>query len=116
MIQLSVLPMIAAPGSSPRLLFLVVERIAVIGGQVVANGIYSVAILLLSVGLSGYGRPVRWAVGLGYGVFALGMLLVLAGLVDHPGLAAASGVLTILFFCVWVVLAANFLDRVGAGP
>jgi hypothetical protein len=116
MTQLSVLPMAAQGGEASKVLFLVVERIVGIGGMVVANGFYSVGVLLLSVGLRVCGPRARWAIWLGYCVFGFGMLLVLAGLIDHAWLAATAGVQTILVYCVWVVVVARVLDQHGAAP
>jgi hypothetical protein len=114
MVQLSVLPRAAAGGEAAKALFLAVERIVGIGGTVVANAYYSVGVLLISVALRPCGPRARWAVWFGYGVFAFGMVLTLAGVIDHASLMAASGVLTILVYCAWVVLVARVLERPGA--
>jgi hypothetical protein len=116
MVQLSVLPKAAAGGDAAKSLFLAVERIAGIGGMVVANSYYSVGVLLISLALRPCGPAARWAIWFGYGVFAVGMLLTFAGMIDNASLAAVSGVLTILVYCVWVVLVARLLADPEALP
>jgi hypothetical protein len=50
---------------------------------------------------------VTGTVGLGYAVFASGMVLVAAGFLSEPRLAEWATGPTIGLFCVWAVLAAR---------
>ena len=104
-----VLPGLAAGGPTP--LFLAAERALGAGGVVVANGLYSVAILLATLGLRG--RPDVPAVvrGLGYATFAAGMLMVAAGFTGDPRQLQLATGLTILPFIAWTLGVARSLSR-----
>ena len=106
-LYITVLPGLAGDGPTP--LFLAVERALGAGGVVVANGLYSVATLLATLGLRS--RPaVPFAVlWLGYATFAGGMLMVTAGFTGDPRhLQIATGV-TILPYMAWTLGAARAL-------
>ncbi|MBW8878264.1 MAG: hypothetical protein JF614_25150 [Acidobacteria bacterium] len=105
-IQIQALPLVAA---GPVSLFLVLERIAFTGGATVANGFYTVGIVLMILCL----RPVAsvparlagWATGIS------GAVMVLSGLLLSPALLLASTGPTIGFYCLWTVLVARDLRQ-----
>lgn len=72
---ITVVPDLAARGEVA--LFLAVERMLGAAGAAVANGLYSVAVLLVALTLR-EGRP------LGYATFAFGMLMVAAAFTGDP--------------------------------
>jgi hypothetical protein len=112
-IHITVLPLIASWGTSEERLFLVVERIALAGGLVVANGLYSVSTLLLTICLRDLPGLSSWVLRLGYAVFACGMVLVAAGFANSAWLAELASGPTIGLFCVWTVLTAQSLKPAG---
>ena len=81
--------------------------------MVIANGAYSVAILLLSATLRGRERCGPLTIGLGYVVGACGLLLAGAGFTGVPWHAEWATPPTIGLFCVWVVLVARGLQVDG---
>jgi hypothetical protein len=97
-LQMLVLPM-TAPGDA----FLAWERLANAGGLVVANGLYSVAVLVATLALPG--RMARMARAAGVCTFLAGMFMVAGGLADSASLVVFSAGPTILAYCAWVVLA-----------
>jgi hypothetical protein len=94
----AVLPGMAAAGPTP--LFLAAERALAVAGQVAANGLYSVAVL--AVTLDGH-RGDRVTLSLGIATFAAGMALAGAGLGGDPIALAVSTGATILAFCGWTL-------------
>ena len=106
-LYIAVLPGLAAGGPTP--LFFVVERALGAGGVVVANGLYTVATLLATLGLRARPAvpfPVLW---LGYATFAGGMLMVTAGFTGDPQhLQLATGA-TILPYMAWTLGVARAL-------
>jgi hypothetical protein len=115
-IYITVLPGLAArwPASEPA--FLAAEGMALAGGLIVANGAYSVGTLFLTLCLRDRAgvRPV--IVGLGYAVFVLGLMLVVAGFTHNARLAALATVPTVGLFCLWAVLAARALEGPTTEP
>jgi hypothetical protein len=110
-VQISVLPFAAAQGPSGTPLFLALERLASSGGLTVANGLYTVGVLLMTLCLrriEKLGLPARVA---GYGTVVGGTVMAVAGLVPSAALAAAATGPTILFYSVWTVLVARGLSR-----
>ncbi len=106
---ITVLPALAAEGPTP--LFLAVERALGAGGVVVANGLYSVAILLASLGLRTAAAVPAVVRALGYATFVAGMLMVAAGFTgDARQLEIATG-LTIVPFLAWTLGVARSLAR-----
>jgi hypothetical protein len=106
---ITVLPGLAAGGPTP--LFLAAERALGAGGVVVANGLYSVAILLATLGLRAAPEVPAIVRVLGYATFAAGMLMVAAGFTGDPRqLEIATGA-TILPFLAWTVGVARSLSR-----
>ena len=108
-LYITVLPGLAAGGPTP--LFFAFERALGAGGVVVANGLYSVAILLASVGLRGAPTVPPLVRGLGYATFAGGMLMVAAGFTGDPRQLEISTGLTILPFLAWTLGVARSLSR-----
>jgi hypothetical protein len=78
--------------------FLLVERLLGALGQIGANGLYSVAVLICA--LSFKRAAIRW---LGIGTFAAGMAMVVAGITGDSQLLMLSTGPTIGFFCAWSV-------------
>jgi hypothetical protein len=110
-IYITVLPQLATATPPSRELFLMFERVANAGGLVVANGLYALATLLLTLCLRQPGPRMSLVVGTGYGVFGFGMVLVLAGFLNDAWLAALGTGPTIGLFCVWTVLAARRIEH-----
>jgi hypothetical protein len=86
--------------------FLGVERNLGAAGQIGANGLYSLSVLLLSLAIPA--RPVRL---LGAATFVAGMGIVAAGVADSPRLLMLSTGPTIGLFCVWTAAAAMAVER-----
>jgi hypothetical protein len=102
-----VLPGLAEAG--PGALFLAVERALGAGGVVVANGLYSVAILIATLALRTHPAVPALVRALGYATFAAGMGMVAAGFSgDARQLALATGP-TILCFMAWTLGVARSL-------
>jgi hypothetical protein len=95
-IQIRALPL--ATGSEP--LFLSLEAIAFTGGATVANGLYTVAVLILTLRLP-TGRLARIA-GLATAVF--GAVMAAAGLIPSPRLLELATGPTIGFYSLWTIL------------
>ena len=76
--------MIASWRPTPEPLFLAVERLTGLASLVVANGAYSVAVVLVSAALRGREGCGPFTVGLGYAVGAAGLLLAAAGFTGIP--------------------------------
>jgi hypothetical protein len=110
-LYITVLPQLASLGPPAKDLFLMVERAALAGGLVVANGLYALGTLLLTLCLRRPGQPISWVVGIGYAVFFFGMVLVVAGFLNDAWLAALGTGPTIGLFCLWTILAARFEER-----
>ena len=100
----------------PARLFRTLERVAGAGGLVVANGGYTLATLLATLGLRGSPGLSPLVVPAGWGVFAFGALLVVAGLTDVTLLAVLATGPTMALFCTWAVLVARSLEGPGRGP
>lgn len=111
-VQIQVLPLIAAAGPAETTLFLAAERLAFTGGATAANGLYTTGVLLMTLGLGGrVGSPAKLA---GWATVAAGYAMALAGLLPSPELLALSTGPTIGFYSLWTVLVARDLGR-GAG-
>lgn len=109
--NIAVLPWLAAQESLPATTFLVVERLSSVGGLVIANGLYSVATLLVTLALrqvAGAGPVLFWS---GLGVFAFGMVMSAGGLLQQVWLAEWATGPTIGLYCLWVVPVARLLDK-----
>ncbi len=104
-LQVAVLPGAAASGSTD--LFIAFERLAFTGGATVANGLYTVAVLLMTLALAGtVSLAARWA---GFATVAAGSAMAVAGLLPSPALLEAATGPTIGFYSVWTVLVARGL-------
>lgn len=112
-VYIVVLPMIAFWRPTPEPLFLTVERLTGVASMVVANGAYSVAVVLVSAALHGRGGFGPITIGLGYAVGAAGLLLAAAGFTGIPWHAEWATPPTIGLFCVWVVLVARSFEAGG---
>lgn len=106
---ITVLPGLAAAGPTP--LFFAFERALGAGGVVVANGLYSVAILLATLGLRAVPAVPALVRLLGYGTFAAGMLMVVAGFTGDPRQLEIATGLTIAPFLAWTLGVARSLSR-----
>lgn len=113
-VQIAVLPDVAARAAtaaraaagSPDL-FIALERLAFTGGATVANGLYTIAVLLMTLALAGtVGAAARWA---GFATVAAGSAMAVAGLLPSPALLEAATGPTIGFYSVWTVLVARGL-------
>jgi len=106
-VQIQVLPVAAAAGPSQPDLFRAFERLAFTGGVTVANGLYTIGILLMSHCLRGIARtPARLA---GWVTVISGLALAATGLDLWPALLQALTGLTIASYCLWTVLVARDL-------
>lgn len=106
-VQIQVLPIAAAAGPSQPDLFLAFERLAFTGGMTVANGLYTIGILLMSLCLRGIARtPAHLA---GWVTVISGLALAATGLGLWPALLQAATGLTIASYCIWTVLVARDL-------
>lgn len=99
-LQMLVLPQLAAAGPASVPVFLAFERAAGAGGLIVANGLYSLAILLMALSLRQRLPPL--AFGLGVATFLAGMLMVVAGFTaDSLQIQVGTGA-TFAAFLAWV--------------
>jgi hypothetical protein len=112
-VYLLVFPMLASWRPPPEQLFLTLERVTGIGSLVIANGGYSVGILLISAALRGRPGVSPLTDGLGYAVGVAGLVLAGAGLTGEPAHVQWATPPTIGLFCVWVVLVARSLEPEG---
>jgi hypothetical protein len=115
-LYITVLPLLAAQTPVPEATFLAVERAANAGGLIVANGAYATGVLLLTACLPRVGESGRWVILIGYAVFGFGTILVVAGFLGEPWLAAIGTGPTIVLYCLWTVLVARFLRSAECRP
>ena len=101
--QIAVVPL-AARGDAE--LFLVVERWVGIGGTLVANGLYTLGALVVSLSLArARERRLGMLLGVAGGAMAVGGVIGSARLVE-----VATGP-TIILYCGWALAVASSLDR-----
>jgi hypothetical protein len=112
-IYLLVFPMLASWQPSAEALFLTVERVTGIVSLVIANGAYSIGILLLTLVLRGRPGLTRLTIAVGYAVAGFGLLLAAGGFTGMPWHIALATFPTIVLFCLWVVLVARSLEPAG---
>jgi hypothetical protein len=105
-----VFPALASGRPASESLFLVIERVTGIASLVIANGAYSVAILLQSLALRGRPGLAPFTVEVGYAVTGFGLLMAAAGFTGVPWHAEWATGPTIGAFCVWVVLVTHSFD------
>ncbi|HWM95372.1 MAG TPA: hypothetical protein VN493_31755 [Thermoanaerobaculia bacterium] len=104
-LQIRGLPLAAGSGSEP--LFLSLESLAFTGGATVANGLYTAAVLILTLELRGrIGTAAQFA-GLATAVF--GSAMAVAGLIPSPNLLEVATGPTIGFYSLWTILVARDL-------
>ena len=115
-IYFTALPLLAAKTPPAEATFLAFERAANALGLIVANGLYSVGTLLLTMCMRQRPRWGRWATLVGYAVFGFGMILVIAGFLNEPRLAALGTGPTIVFYCLWTILVARSMNAKGIQP
>ncbi|HEX7184722.1 MAG TPA: hypothetical protein VF756_23050, partial [Thermoanaerobaculia bacterium] len=113
-VQIRVLPLVAAVGPEHRTLFLAVERLAFTGGATVANGLYTAAVLLMTLSLRGHVRSLTRLAG--WATAVAGSAMVVSGLLPSPELLQASTGPTIGFFSLWTVLVARDLRPLTPWP
>jgi hypothetical protein len=105
-LQIQALPLAASAGPE---LFLVLERLAFFGGLTVANGLYTIGVLLLNICLRGtVGPTARFA---GWATVVSGVALAIEGVAPSPALLPAATGATLGFFCLWSLLVAYDLRR-----
>jgi hypothetical protein len=110
-LYIAVLPPLAAASAPPADLFRAVEGIAWSAGVLVANSLYSLAVLAMTLALLPR-REVRARVhALGVGSFLCGMAVTAGGLAGSPFLVAAATGPTIVLFALWALGAARSLAR-----
>jgi hypothetical protein len=114
-VYLLVFPMLAS-WQHPTALFLTVERLTGIGSLVIANGAYSIGILLFARALHARQGLAPFTAGLGYVVGGFGLLLAAAGFTGVPRHAEWVTPPTMGLFCLWVVLVARCLEPAGGCP
>jgi hypothetical protein len=115
-IYVLVFPMLASWQPPAEAQFLLAERVTGIAGLVVANGGYSISILLVTLALRDQPGIFRFTVGVGYAVAGFGFLLAAAGITWVPWHAAWATPPTIGLFCLWVILVAYSLEPAGRSP
>jgi hypothetical protein len=109
-ILLAALPLIASWGAASHQLLLLMERVTNLGGTIVANGFYAIAILLLTICMRARGD--RAAQISGYATFIFGMLMVASGFTGVTlHLEIATGP-TIISFCAWTLLVARSFSSI----
>ncbi|HYO12164.1 MAG TPA: hypothetical protein VE685_03095 [Thermoanaerobaculia bacterium] len=108
-IQIQVLPLLAAGGGMRATSFLAFERLAFTGGATAANGLYTAGVLLMTVRLRGrMGAPATLT---GAATTVAGAGMALAGLLTSAELLAVFTGPTIGFYSLWTVLVARDLGR-----
>lgn len=112
-VYLIAFPMMASMKPPPETLFLIVERMIGIASLVIANGAYSVGILLFTLALRKRQAMASFTVVVGYAVAGFGLLLAGAGFTGVPWHAEWGTGPTIGLFCVWVVLVAHSPSSAG---
>jgi hypothetical protein len=115
-VYIVVFPMLAVMRPTPEALFLTVERMTGVGSLVIANGAYSIGILIITVALQGHKHCDSFTASVGYAVGVFGLLLCGAGFTGVPWHAQWATPPTIGLFCVWVVCVARCLDGAGEVP
>lgn len=102
-IQIEVLPAAAASGPA---VFLAFERLAFTGGLTVANGLYTLGVLLMNSVLPKRGKATRLV---GWATVLSGFALAAAGVFPAAALLQGATGATIGCFSLWAVLAARDL-------
>jgi len=108
-LQIVVLPQVAALRDEQT--FIIVERCLGVAGTVGANGLYSLAVLLLTVRFHLVVRLTVVPMGLGYATFFFGTGLALAGFTGYPQHLQIAAGSTILTFAAWTFAMMRYLPR-----
>ena len=106
-LQIRTLPVAAAAGSSRPAIFLAFEQLVTIGGLAVANGLYTLGVLLMNLCLRDIARTATLLVG--WVAVISGFALAATGFVSSPALLQAATGLTIGAYSLWTVLVARDL-------
>jgi len=110
-LYIGLLPRLAGGGSERIEQFLLLERVLGASSAIVANGLYSFAVLIMAHSLA---RRRDWLVGLSWlawATFVCGMAMVVAGMTgraEHLELATGP---TIVLFCAWIGSVAHCLGK-----
>jgi hypothetical protein len=112
-VQIVVLPDLAAFRPPDPAAFYVVERAVGAGGTVVANGLYSIGVLLLALALRR--RLPTHVFVFGLGTFAAGMLMVVGGFLGDARVVAGATGPTIAGFLLWTVAVTRSVLRLEGG-
>jgi hypothetical protein len=112
-VYIVVLPALAAAQPPSEPVFLAVERLTGLASLFIANGGYSVAVLLATLALRGRAGVGPFVVGVGHGVAGFGLLLAAAGLTGVPWHAEWATPPTIVLYCAWAVLVARAFEPGG---
>ncbi|MBI3724911.1 hypothetical protein HY251_13290 [bacterium] len=110
--QMLVLPSICSREPRDPALFLAFARFADVGGFVAANGLYSLAVLVLSFSL----KESKAALLLGAATGVFGFLLAAAGFTGEARCTELAAGPTMLFFMAWTLAAARASARASEGP
>lgn len=110
--QMAFLPLAAVEGQAP--LFGRLSVLTFVGGATVANGLYTLAVLLMERSLETAGRTDTAIRVSGYGTVLFGFLMAAAGILLSPRLFQISTAPTIVGFSFWAVLVARKLNRGGS--
>jgi hypothetical protein len=105
-LQIQALPMAARARPD---LFLVLERLAFFGGLTVANGLYTLGVLLLNACLRGAVAPLTRVAG--WATVVSGFMLAVEGIAPSQTLLPAASGATLGFYCLWALMAAYDLRR-----
>jgi len=97
-LQIQALPLAARAGPG---LFLVLDRLAFFGSLTVANGLYTIGVLLLNVCVRGAVGPL--ARGAGWATVVSGLILAIEGTAPSPALLAVATGATLGFYSLWAV-------------
>jgi hypothetical protein len=95
---------IALPSRAGDADFVAIERTLNFVGQVIANGLYSVVVLILAFAIDG-----AWQRRIGIATFVCGLGIVAAGVTGDGRILAISTGPTVIAFSAWGILAARAL-------
>jgi len=110
-VHITVMPGLASSSPLTTDLFLAFERALVASGAIVANGLYAIAVLLVTRCLARHANGARYIPYLGYGTFLCGMLMVAAGFASDPRYLELVTGPTIGIFCGWCFAVTRHLTR-----
>jgi hypothetical protein len=88
--------------------FVTIERTLGFVGQVIANGLYSIVVLILAVTIDG-----SWQRLVGIATFVCGLGIAFAGVTGDGRVLAISTGPTVIAFSAWGILAARAVTRPG---